>query len=412
MIKRLVLPMAALAVACCEAETIESIQARIDAVAKDGGGRVSIAPGDHFLKGPIRLRSGIDLHLEEGAQLVFDDEPSLYQPAVLSSWEGVECKTLSPLIYAFGCTNVMITGKGTIAPKMDNWRKWFSRPVGHMLATRQLYEWCSKQNVPPEERDVTKLKDSNVRPQLIMFNRCCNVILDGFKIRESPFWTIHLYLSRNCIVRNLDVYAHGHNNDGIDIEMTSNVLVENCSFDQGADAIVIKAGRNQDAWRLATPSENIEIRNCRIVDGHVLLGIGSEMSGGVRNVWLHDCTLESECFNLFYCKTNERRGGFIENIKMENVEAKKVKRALIGVDTDVFYQWKDFPTYEVKLTPIRGLTMRNIRAESANWFMRFRGDERLKIRDVTIENVSAQEIKEQNVIQNVENLVVDGKRVE
>ncbi len=382
------------------------LQARIDACGAAGGGRVVVAPGEHFLKGPVHLRSGVELHLSDGARLVFADDPKFYLPSVMSSWEGVECRTLSPLVYAFGCTNVAVTGRGTIAPKMDFWRTWFDRPPSHRAALRQLYDWCSFQNVPPAERDVTKLPGSNVRPHLMQFNRCQNVRLDGFKIRGSPFWTIHLFLSEDCVVRNLDVQAHGRNNDGVDIEMTRNVLIENCTFDQGDDAIVVKSGRNRDAWRLATPSENIEIRNCRVKNGHVLLGVGSEMSGGVRNVWMHDCELLSDCLNLFYCKTNERRGGFIENIRMENVKAKSVRRAVACVETDVLYQWKEFPTHEVKVTAISDLSLKNVSVESAKRLVHICGDKRRPVKNVTLENVRCAAVEKPDVVQSVENLVI------
>ena len=383
-----------------------SIQGEIDSAAAKGGGKVVVAAGEHFSDGPIRLKSNVELHLEEGAKIVFSDNPQDYLPAVPTSWEGVECLNYSPLVYAYGCTNVAITGKGTLAPKMDFWRTWFGHNGdGLRAATRKLYDWCSF-NAPLEERDLTKLPKSNVRPHLIQFNRCKNVRLEGFKIRESPFWTIHLYLCNGVVARGLDVYAHGSNNDGIDIEMTKNVLVENCRFDQGDDAIVIKAGRNQDAWRLATPSENIEVRNCTVVNGHVLLGVGSEMSGGVRNVYMHDCALESEALRLFYVKTNERRGGFIENIRMENVKAKKVRFGVMDVETDVLYQWKEFPTHEVRVTPIKNLSMKNVEVEEADRLVHILGDARRPVDGVTLENVKVGKLHKADQIENAANVKV------
>ena len=380
-----------------------SLQGEIDAVAEKGGGRVSVPAGEHFSDGPILLRSNVELHLDEGAKIVFSDDPRMYLPAVQTSWEGVECLNYSPLVYAYGCTNVAITGSGTFAPKMDFWRKWFARGDGHMAATRKLYDWCSF-NVPLAERDLTKLPESNVRPHLIHFNRCKDVRLEGFNIRESPFWTIHLYLCDGVVARGLDVYAHGHNNDGIDIEMTKNVLVENCRFDQGDDAIVIKSGRNHDAWRLASPSENIEVRNCVVVNGHVLLGVGSEMSGGVRNVYMHDCTLESEAMRLFYVKTNERRGGFVEDIRMENVMAKKVRYGVMSVETDVLYQWRDFPTHEVRVTPIRNLSMKNVSVEEAERLVHILGDKRLPVDGVSLENVRVGKVHKPDLVENAVNV--------
>ena len=365
---------------------------------------LTIPAGETFHHGPIRLESNTELHLEEGAKLVFCDEPKCY-PVVETTWEGVECLNYSPLIYAYGATNVSITGKGTIAPRLNFWKSWYKRGPGHMAATRELYEWCSKVT-PVEDRDVTKLPDSNVRPHLIQFNRCKNIRLEDFSINGSPFWTIHLYHSEDAVVRGLNVYAHGHNNDGIDIEMTKNVLVENCTFDQGDDAIVIKSGRNQDAWRLDRPSENIEVRNCVVRNGHVLLGIGSEMAGGVRNVWMHDCVLESECINLFYMKTNERRGGFIDNIRCENIKGKKVRKAVVSIETDVLYQWKSFPTYEIKVTPITNIFAKNIAVEDCERVVNLRGDKRLSIDGVTIENVTSTHAQKENVIQNANHVTI------
>ena len=383
-----------------------TLQDEIDAVAAKGGGRVTVPAGEHLSDGPLRLRSNVELHLEEGARIVFPDDPAKYLPAVPTSWEGVECLNYSPLVYAYGCTNVAITGKGTLAPKMDFWRTWFGRGKGHRDATRKLYDWCSF-NAPLADRDLTKIPDSNVRPHLIQFNRCKNVQLEGFRIRESPFWTIHLYLCDGVVARGLDVYAHGHNNDGIDIEMTRNVLVENCRFDQGDDAIVVKSGRNQDAWRLATPSENIEVRNCTVVNGHVLLGVGSEMSGGVRNVYMHDCTLESEALRLFYVKTNERRGGFVENIRMENVKAKMVRHGAMSVATDVLYQWKDFPTHEVRVTTIKNLVMKNVEVEEAERLVDVVGDARRPVDGVVLENVRIGKARKADRVQNAVNVSVN-----
>lgn len=349
-----------------------------------GGGRV-VVPKGTWLTGAVHFRNNCNLHLADGATLEFTDAPADYLPVVHTSWEGVECLNYSPLLYAYGVTNVAITGKGTIAPRMDFWKTWFKRLPEHMKATEMLYHWCST-NAVMSARDLTAIKGSNVRPHLIQFNRCENVLLDGFRIRESPFWTIHLYHSENCVVRNLDVYAHGHNNDGVDIEMTRNVLVENCRFDQGDDGIVLKAGRNQDAWRLNRPTENIVVRNCEFAFAHTLLGIGSELSGGIRNVWMHHCKL-STAFNLFFVKTNRRRGGFVKNIYFEDIESDNVKGAVVGIKTDVLYQWARFPDYELRRTEIDCLHIRNIRANCADHAIDIAGDAAAPVRNVEMANI-------------------------
>ena len=375
----------------------------IEACHRAGGGRVVVPAGEWFT-GPIHLKSHVNLFLEEGAVVRFSDNPNDYLPAVMTSWEGLECYNYSPLIYAFECENVGISGKGTLAPVMGTWRTWFKRPEAHLNALRQLYSMGST-DVPVEQRQMAR-GENHLRPHLIHFNRCKNVLLDEFKIRQSPFWTIHLYMCDGGIVRNLDVKAHGHNNDGIDLEMSRNFLIENCVFDQGDDAVVIKAGRNQDAWRLNTPCENIVIRHCDILKGHTLLGIGSEMSGGVRNVYMHNCTAPDSVFRLFFAKTNHRRGGFIENIWMKNVKAGKMQRVL-EVDTDVLYQWRDLvPTYQDSITFINGLYMDSVTCDRTEAVYDLKGDARLPIKNVEIRNVTVGEVTKfvKNVV-NAENVV-------
>ena len=210
---------------------------------------------------------------------------------MFTTWEGVECWNHSPLLYAYGVTNIAITGRGTVAPRMDRWRTWFVHTQEHKAATEHLYYWCST-NAPTGARRFQDLDSARMRPHLIQFNRCGRILLDGFRIRESPFWMIHLYHSEDCVLRNLNTFARGHNNDGVDIDMTKRVLVENCTFDQGDDGIVLKAGRNADGWRLGRSTENVVVRDCNLVNCHSLLGIGSELSGGVRNVWATRCRVK------------------------------------------------------------------------------------------------------------------------
>ncbi|MBO5351048.1 MAG: glycoside hydrolase family 28 protein [Alistipes sp.] len=377
------------AVAGGEVSNTEAIARAIEACNKAGGGRV-VVPHGEWLTGPIHLLSNVNLHLAEGATLRFTDNPSDYLPAVMTSWEGMECYNYSPLLYAFECENIAITGTGTLAPIMGTWRTWFKRPKPHMEALKQLYTMAST-DVPVEERQMA-VGENNMRPHLIHFNRCKNILLDSFKIRESPFWTIHLFLCDGGIVRNLDVYAHGHNNDGVDIEMSRNFLIEDCQFDQGDDAVVIKAGRNQDAWRLNAPSENIVVRNCTVLQGHVLLGIGSEMSGGVRNVYMHDCEVRDSVFRLFFVKTNHRRGGFVENIWMKRVEAEAMQRVM-EVDMDVLYQWRDLvPTYRDSITRIRGLYMEDVTCKRTQAIYDLKGDARRPIREVELKNITVGEV--------------------
>lgn len=365
-------------------DNTKAIAKAINACHKAGGGRVVI-PAGTWLTGPIHLKSNVNLYLSEGAVVSFTDDPKAYLPAVQTSWEGMECYNYSPLVYAFQCKNIAITGKGMLKPKMETWRKWFARPQAHMEASRKLYTMAST-DVPVEKRQMAE-GENHFRPHLIQFNRCENVLLDSFKIRESPFWTIHMLMCRNGIARNLDVYAHGHNNDGIDLEMTQDFLVENCTFDQGDDAVVIKSGRNQDAWRTHTPTQNVVIRNCNIVNGHVLLGIGSEISGGVRNVYMTNCHVRSEVMRVFYVKTNHRRGAFVQNVYMENCSAKAAREAVVEIDPEVLYQWAAVPTYATSITKIESLHVKDVECGQAKGIVKLIGDLRLPPRDITVKNV-------------------------
>ena len=388
-----------------ETSNTKAIAEAVAACNKAGGGRV-VVPAGVWLTGPIHFMSNVNLHLEEGAVLSFSDNPADYLPAVQTSWEGMECYNYSPLLYAFECENVAITGKGMLKPKMDTWKVWFARPPAHMEALKELYTMAAI-DVAVEQRQMA-VGENNLRPHLIHFNRCKNVLLEDFVIRESPFWTIHIYMCDGGVVRGLDVKAHGHNNDGIDFEMSSNFLVENCTFDQGDDAVVIKAGRNRDAWRLDTPCENIVVRNCNILEGHTLLGIGSELSGGIRNIYMHDCAAPNSVHRFFFIKTNHRRGGFVENIYLDNVKSGRTQRVL-EIDTEVLYQWKDLvPTYETRITRIGGIHISNVECGEADAIIDLKGDSRLPIDGVEIKNVHVGLVKQfiKN-IENTENVVED-----
>lgn len=367
-----------------EYNNVRAIEKAIKACYKAGGGTVVVPKGE-WLTGPIHFMSNVNLHLEEGAVLVFSDNYKDYLPAVQTSWEGMECFNYSPLIYAFNCENIAITGKGKLQPRIKGWSPWFKRPKEHLAASKQLYTWAST-DVPVEQRQMA-VGQNNMRPHLIHFNRCRNVLLDNFSINGSPFWTIHLFLCDGGIARNLKVYAHNHNNDGIDLEMTKNVLIENCQFDQGDDAIVIKSGRNRDAWRVNQPTENVVVRNCKVIKGHCFLGIGSEMSGGVRNIYMENCEATDSVFRMMYLKTNHRRGGFIHHVYMKNCKGTCAGR-MFEIDTDVLYQWKNLvPTYETRITPIHDIYMENCELKRTDAIYEIKGDARLPIHDIFLKNL-------------------------
>lgn len=376
-------------------KTTAAIASAIDVVHAAGGG-VVVIPEGYWQTGRIHLQSNVNLHLEKGAVLDFSGEPQDYLPAVKTTWEGMECYNYSPLIYAYDCQNVAISGAGTLRANLDVWKVWYARPKPHMEALKRLYEMAST-GVPTEDRQMVG-NQANLRPQFIQFNRCKNVLLEDVSIQHSPFWVIHPFMSTNVVIRRVNVRAHGHNNDGVDPEMSQNVLIEECSFDQGDDAVSIKSGRNQDAWRLNRPAKNIVIRNCHVKRGHQLLAVGSELSGGVENVLVENCEVDENLTgvgHLLYIKTNCRRGGYVRNIHMRNVTAGDLRFGVLGIETDVLYQWRNLvQTYEERLTPINNIFLEDIRTRSVKYLAKIEGQAALPVRSVLMRNVTAHDIRE------------------
>jgi len=386
----------------------QAIAAAITKASAQGGGIVVVPQGE-WLTGKVHLKSNVNLQLEKGAVLLFSEDPNDYLPAVHSTWEGMECYNYSPLIYAYKCTNVAITGEGEIKAKMEVWKEWFARPKAHMESIKKLYTDAFNY-VPVEQRQMVN-DTAHLRPQFVQFNRCENVLMQGIKVTNSPFWTIHPYLCKNVVLRDLKVYAHGHNNDGVDPEMSQNVLIEDCYFDQGDDAIAIKSGRNPEGWRLKTPSKDIVIRNCTVKNGHQLVALGSELSGGIENVFIDNCTVidGAKLNHLLFIKTNERMGGFVKNIYMSNVKSGRIDLGILGIETDVLYQWKNLvPTVTRKLTPIENVFLTNVSATDVKFVSRILGQKELPIKNISLKNVTATAVSDkQDIHENVVNFTAN-----
>ncbi|MCH7409348.1 glycoside hydrolase family 28 protein [Belliella sp. DSM 111904] len=379
-------------------KNIKAIAEAMDWAHQNQGGRIVIPKGE-WHTGKIHFKSFVNLHLEEDAVLVFSDDPEDYLPAVQTSWEGMECYNYSPLIYAFECEQIAITGQGELRAKMDHWEQWFGRPSGHMENLKRLYHLAA-QNIPVDQRHMVN-DSANLRPHFIQFNRSKHIKLEGVTITNSPFWVIHPYLSTHVLIRDVKVNAHGHNNDGVDPEMSQVMLIEDCVFDQGDDAIAIKSGRNQDAWRLNTPTKNLVIRNNFVKNGHQLIAVGSELSGGVENVYVHDCEVEegAKLGHLLFIKTNERRGGLVKNIFMKNIKAGRIDLGVLGIETDVLYQWRDIvPTYERRLTEIQNVFLENIEAGDVRFVSRILGDQEMPIENIHLTRVNTKNIREEKHI--------------
>ncbi|HEY1151354.1 MAG TPA: glycoside hydrolase family 28 protein [Pseudoduganella sp.] len=393
-------------------KTSAAIAQAIAAAHAAGSGTVVVPPGT-WPTGKVHLKSNVNLHLEKGATLLFSSNPADYLPAVPSTWEGLECYNYSPLVYAYDCENVAITGEGRLQAKLDVWKAWYARPKPHMDALVALYHMAAK-GVPVSERQMTN-GQANLRPQFVQFNRCRNVLVEDISIEDSPFWVLHPFLCRDVVIRRVKIRAHGHNNDGVDPEMSQNVLIEDCVFDQGDDAISVKSGRDQDAWRLGVPSKNIVMRNCRIRNGHQLMAIGSELSAGIENVFVDNChfdhsgsAVRSTINNLLFVKTNERRGGYVRNIHLSNVSATSIAGGVLCVDTDVLYQWRALvPTYERRLTPIEGLHVSNVVVGEAGFMCQIKGEATLPVRNVRMRDIQVRTVHGKAVsIEHAEGIVI------
>jgi polygalacturonase len=313
-----------------------ALKAAIEACHKAGGGRVVVSPGD-FLTGPVRLLSNVNLHLAAGATLRFTTDPAAYLPVVFTRWEGVELMNYSPLVYAFGQHDVAVTGSGTLDGQADaaHWWPWKASkgPESQKPDRDRLFRQAAD-GVAPEQRIYGA--GHFLRPPFLQTYRCTNVLIEGVTIRDSPFWVIHPVLCSNVTVRSVSVVSLGPNSDGCDPESSTDVLIEDVLFDTGDDCIAIKSGRNADGRRLAAPSERIVIRNCRMRAGHGGVTIGSEMTGGVRDVFAERNTMSSPDLERgLRIKTNLARGGVVENIFMRDTEIGEVGSA---VDVEMVYQ--------------------------------------------------------------------------
>ena len=366
-----------------------------------GGGRIIVPAGTYYMNGPLVFKSNVNIHLEDGAILNFSSNQEDYLPAVITRWEGTELFNYSPLIYAYHVQNIALTGKGTIN---GNGSKKFSAWADNQNIDKEILRRMGRENLPIYRRIFGE--GFRLRPGFIEPYGCVNVRIEGITIKDSPFWVIHPIFCNNVIVRDVTVDSHNRNNDGCDPESCSNVLIEGCTFSTGDDAIAIKSGRDNDAWRIGQPTENVVIRNCTFWSKINGVCIGSEISGGIRNIYMHDCTAPNSVMRLFFVKTNHRRGGFIENVYMKNVQAGTAQRVL-EIDTEVLYQWKDLvPTYEERITRIDGIYMDKVTCESADAIYELKGDAKLPVKNVTIKNVKVGEVKKfVKKVNNVENVV-------
>ena len=291
-----------------------------------GGGRV-VVPAGTFFTGPIEILSNINLNVGTGATLKFSTDATKYLPVVEVSWESSLLYNYHPLIWAHDATNVAITGGGTIDGNAtsNDWYAWAGKETADQTALRTQ----NANGVPIAQRIYGA--GHYLRPGLIEFMNCTNILFDGFTAKNSPFWTIHPVLSTNITATNITALGSVGNTDGFDPESCTDVLVKNATIQVGDDAIAIKAGRDRDGWTYYKTTQNVVVQNCTLTAKVGGVSMGSEMSAGIRNIYIEDSTFSNSAGNLqyaIYVKAAVTRGGFIQDIYARRLTVATVSNLL------------------------------------------------------------------------------------
>jgi polygalacturonase len=378
-----------------------------------GGGRVRI-PAGRFLTGAVHLADNVNLHLDRGATLAFTRDTKAYLPAVFTRFEGTELMNYSPLIYAFEKQNVAVTGEGTLDGQADNehWWPWkgsldfgWSPGSPNYNAARQRLLAMAEEGAAIRSRVFGE--GDYLRPSFIQPYRCNNVLIEGVTIVNSPMWEIHPVRCRNVIVRGVSINSLGPNNDGCNPESCRDVLIERTTFNTGDDCIAIKSGRNADGRRLNVPSENIIVRNCAMKDGHGGVTVGSEISGGARNIFAYDCRMDSPRLDrALRLKNNAMRGGVLEHIYMRDVVIGEIADSVLSID--FYYEEGDKGSF----TPVaRDIELRNVTSRKSPYGVYLRGLPNAHIGDVRVIDCRFDGVAKGNVTERVDGLRWDGTTI-
>jgi polygalacturonase len=357
----------------------------------------------------------VNLHVSEGATLLFSRDSRSYLPLVFTRFEGVELMNYSPLIYAFEQEDVAVTGGGTLDGQAGEryWWPWKGAWSGHSAregaptqaaARGRLFEMAQR-GVPVAQR--TFGDGGFLRPNFIQPYRCKNVLIEGVRIVNSPMWEIHPVLCTNVTVRGVTIVSHGPNNDGCDPESCRDVLIEKCTFDTGDDCIAIKSGRNEDGRRVNAPVENVIVRDCVMRDGHGGVVIGSEVSGGARNIFAERCQMDSPRLDrALRIKSNSVRGGFVEHVYMRNVAVGQVAEAVLTVD--LFYEEGDTGKFP---PTIRDIEVRDVTSKKSEYVLLLRGYAHTPLTDIRVLDCTFDNVAKPDVTEAVKGLRLSNVRV-
>lgn len=394
------------------------------AVCHKRGGGVVLIPKGLWITGPVELKSNVNLHLQKNAVLQFTKDFDQY-PLVRSNWEGLpQMRNQSPL-WAVGQQNIAITGQGIIDGGGDAWRmvkkekltesQWKKRTASGGVVSDDKKTWypsqgslaASKLKNPGEiTADKTpefyqQVKDF-LRPNLMVLTSCKRILLEGVTFQNSAAWNLHPLMCEDLTVRNITVKNpwYAQNGDGIDLESCKNVLIEGSTFDVGDDGICIKSGRDAAGRKRAMPTENVIIRNSTVYHAHGGFVIGSEMSGGARNIFVYDCTFIGTDIGLRF-KTTRGRGGVVENIHIKNINMMDIPGEAILFD--MYYaavdpialagDKREAPKVELlpvtEETPVfRNFFIDNVACDGAEKAIFIRGLPEMSITNINLSNIN------------------------
>lgn len=374
----------------------DAIHRAIKAAHRAGGGRVLIPKGT-WLTGPIHLMSNINLHVSDGATLLFSTDKQDYLPVVRQRHEGVEAYNYSPMIYAFKLKNIAVTGQGTLDGQGDHWWKW--------AEGKEYGDRTKVTKVPLSRRMYGKGAGlEGMRPNFLIFWKSENILVEGITLKDTPMWNIHLVYSKKAIVRDVTVNSlRAPNGDGVVLDSASDVLVEYNHFQTGDDAVVLKSGVNEEGLRIDKPTQNIVVRNFvarNVRTGSGGIVFGSETSGGIRNVYVHDAHFEGTDRGIRF-KTERGRGNIIEDIYIRDITMKDIDSQAINFNT--YYSG---PGLTGPAPLIRDIHIQNIRIDGVPEPIELVGLPEKWLENITLQNVQVVNAEQGAHITRVKNLTL------
>jgi hypothetical protein len=381
----------------------------IDSLSKNNGGTIFI-PAGNYLSGPIILKSNITLYLEAGAVVNFSDNFDDYLPMVTSHWEGVRVKTFVSPIYAIDAHNISIKGEGHFEGHGKKWWDfWYEVSRNGLKDSKYQQIFISENKELLEKKQYISSMKNFLRPAMVLFYNCKDVLIEGVSFSNPPFWTISPTYTENITISRITIDNPGDspNTDGIDPSSCKNVHISDCHITVGDDCIVLKSGRDEDGREAAVPTENVTITNCTMLNGHGGVVLGSEMSGDIRRVTISNCVFEGTDRGIRF-KTMRGRGGVVEDIRVSNVVMHNIIEE--GVVLNMRYQKTELEPVSERTPAFRDIHISNISISGAKRGIAIYGLEERNVEQVSFSDMY---IQADNGIwgQYAEQLIFDNIRI-